>query len=85
MNNSDFIDTNITSPKNNLNKILDNAQRNTKIKDLIEKSKSDLLALIKLRKENPNNPNIAYLNINSLREKIITLLEICLKSFIDIL
>ena len=85
MNNSDFIDTNITSPKNNLNKILDNAQRNTKIKDLIEKSKSDLLALIKLRKENPNNPNIAYLNINSLREKIITLREICLKSFIDIL
>ena len=85
MNNSDFIDTNVTSPKNNLNKILDNAQRNSKIKDLIEKSKSDLLALIKLRKENPNNPNIAYLNINSLREKIITLLEICLKSFIDIL
>ena len=59
MNNSDFIDTNVTSPKNNLNKILDNAQRNSKIKDLIEKSKSDLLALIKLRKENPNNPNIA--------------------------
>ena len=85
MNNSDFIDTNVTSPKNNLNKILDNAQRNSKIKDLIEKSKSDLLALIKLRKENPNNPNIAYLNINSLREKIITLREICLKSFIDIL
>ena len=69
MNNSDFIDTNVTSPKNNLNKILDNAQRNSKIKDLIEKSKSDLLALIKLRKENPNNPNIAYLNINSLSEK----------------
>ena len=85
MNNSDFIDTNVTSPKNNLNKILDNAQRNSKIKDLIEKSKSDLIALIKLRKENPNNPNIAYLNINSLREKIISLREICLKSFIDIL
>ena len=85
MNNSDFIDTNVTSPKNNLNKILDNAQRNNKIKDLIEKSKSDLIALIKLRKENPNNPNIAYLNINSLREKIISLREICLKSFIDIL
>ena len=85
MNNSDFIDTNVTSPKNNLNKILDNAQRNSKIKELIEKSKSDLIALIKLRKENPNNPNIAYLNINSLREKIISLREICLKSFIDIL
>ena len=35
------------------------------MKDLTEKSKSDLLGLIKLRKENPNNPNIAYLNVNS--------------------
>ena len=84
-NNSDFIDTNVTSPKNNLNKILDNAQRNSEIKDLTEKSKSDLLGLIKLRNENPNNPNIAYLNINSLREKIVNLREICLKSSIDIL
>ena len=41
--------------------------------------------LIKPRKENPNSPNIAYLNLNSLREKIISLREICLKSFIDIL
>ena len=41
--------------------------------------------LIKLRKENPNNPNIAYLNINSLREKIISPREICLYSSIDIL
>ena len=49
---------NITSPINNLNKILDNAQSD--IKDLIEKSKSDLSGLTKLRKENPNNPNIAY-------------------------
>ena len=44
-----------------------------------------MLGLKKLRKENPNNPNIAYLNINSLREKIISLQEICLKSSIDIL
>ena len=66
VNNSDFIDTNATSPKNNLNKILDDAQRNSEFKDLTEKSKSDLLGLVKLRKENPNNPNIAYLNINSL-------------------
>ena len=57
------MNTNVTLPKNNLNKILDNAQRNSEIKDLIEKSKSDLSGLIKLRKENPNNPNIAYLNI----------------------
>ena len=44
-----------------------------------------MLGLIKLRKVNPNNPNIAYLNINSLREKITSLREICLKSSIDIL
>ena len=36
--------------------------------------------IIKLREENPNNQNIAYLNINSLREKII-----CLKRSVDIL
>ena len=75
----------LTSPKNNLNKVLDNEQRNSEIKDLAEKSKSDLLGLIKLRKENPNDPNIAYLNINSLREKITSLREICLKSSVDIL
>ena len=50
----------------------------------MEKSKSDLLGLLKLRKENRNNPNIAYLNINSVREKIISLQEICLESSIDI-
>ena len=38
--------------------------------------------VIKHRKENPNNPNIAYLNINSLRQ---SLREICLKSSIDII
>ena len=75
----------LTSPKNNLNKVLDNEQRNSEIKDLAEKSKSDLLGLIKLRKENPNDPNIAYLNINSLREKITSPREICLKSSVDIL
>ena len=41
--------------------------------------------LIKLNKENPNNPNIAYLNVNSLREKIISLPEIFLERSIDIL
>ena len=50
----------------------------------MEKSKSALLGLLKLRKENRNNPNIAYLNINSVREKIISLREICLESSIDI-
>ena len=50
----------------------------------MEKSKSDLLGLLKLRKENRNNPNIAYLNISSVREKIISLREICLESSIDI-
>ena len=44
-----------------------------------------MLDLIKLRKENPNNANIAYLNINTLTEKIINLPEICRKSSIDIL
>ena len=50
VNSSDFIDTNVSSPKNNLKKTLDNAQRDSGIKDLTEKSKSDLLSLIKLRK-----------------------------------
>ena len=78
-------DTNVRAPNNNLSKTLDNPQRDSDIKDLTEKSKSNLLALIKLRKRNPNNPNIIYLNINSLREKIISLREICLTSSIDIL
>ena len=71
VNNSCLIDTNLNSSKNNLNKTLDNAHKDSKIKDFTEKGKSDLSGLIKLRKENPNNPNIAaYLNINSLREKL---------------
>ena len=44
-----------------------------------------MLDIIKLRKENPNNPNIAYLNINTLTEKIVNLREICRESSIDIL
>ena len=52
---------------------------------MTEKGISDLPGLIKLRKENTNNPNIAYFNINSLREKLISLQEICLKSSIDVL
>ena len=54
VNNSDFIDTNVNSPNNNLNKILDNAQRDSEIKGLTKKGKSDLSGLIKLKKENPN-------------------------------
>ena len=40
--------------------------------------------LIKPRKESPNNANIAYLNFNSLRIKIIILRDICLNNSIDI-
>ena len=65
----DFIDPNLSFLNSNLNKPLDNAQRDREIKDLTDKSKSDLLGLIKLRKENPNNPNTVYLNTNCLREK----------------
>ena len=65
----DFIDPNLSFLNSNLNKPLDNAQRDREIKDLTDKSKSDLLGLIKLRKENPNNPNTVYLNTNRLREK----------------
>ena len=85
VNNSVLIDTNVSSPNNNLNKTLDIAHRHSEIKDLTEKGISDLLGLVKLRKENPNNPNIAYLNINSLKEKMINLQEICPKSSIDLL
>ena len=65
----DFIDPNLSFLNSNLNKSLDNAQRDRETKDLTDKSKSDLLGLIKLRKENPNNPNTVYLNTNRLREK----------------
>ena len=65
----DFIDPNLSFLNSNLNKPLDNAHRDRETKDLTDKSKSDLLGLIKLRKENPNNPNTVYLNTNCLREK----------------
>ena len=52
---------------------------------MTEKTKSVLSYLIKLIKENSNNPNIANLNINSLRKKIISLRGICIKISIDIL
>ena len=60
----DFIDPNLSFLNSNLNKPLDNAQRDRETKDLTDKSKSDLLGLIKLRKE-----NTVYLNTNRLREK----------------
>ena len=46
---------------------------------------SDLKRLKVLRVENDSNPIVAYLNINSLSEKINHLLEICKDSPIDIL
>ena len=73
VNNSDFIDTNVSTPTNNLNKNLDNAQRGCKIKKVAEKSKSYLSGLIRLKKENTNNRNIAFPNINNLKEKAICL------------
>ena len=42
-------------------------------KENIFNIKSDVLGLIKLRKEYPNNRNIRYSNINSLSENIINL------------
>ena len=74
---NNFKGTNINSATNNLNKNLENTQRDSEIEDLTDKNKFDLSGLIKLRKEEPNNPYIAYLNI-SLR-------EICLKISINIL
>ena len=49
------------------------------------KFESDLEGLINLRKAYQNNPLIAYLNINSLREKIISLREILKKAKSDVL
>ena len=46
---------------------------------------SDLKKLKVLRVENDSNPIVAYLNINSLGEKINHLREICKKSLIDTL
>ena len=37
VNNSDFIDTNVSSPNNDLNKAVDNVQRDSEIEDLTEK------------------------------------------------
>ena len=73
VNNSDFIDTNVSTPTNNLNKNLDNAERGCKIKKVTGKSKSYLSGLIRLKKENTNNRNIAFSNINNLKEKAICL------------
>lgn len=46
---------------------------------------SDVSGLIKLKTEYPNNPNIAYLNISSVSEKLTNLRELRLKTLIDIL
>ena len=49
------------------------------------KFESDLEGLINLTRAYQNNPLIAYLNINSLQEKIISLREILKKTKIDVL
>ena len=49
------------------------------------KFESDLEGLINLRRSYQNNPLIAYLNINSLQEKIVSLKEILKKTEIDVL
>ena len=67
---NNFKGTNINSATNNLNKNLENTQRDSEIEDLTDKNKFDLSGLIKLRKEEPNNSYIAYLNISSLRKKL---------------
>ena len=47
-----------------------------KNKNYSEKTFSSVSGLIELRKKYPNNSTIGYLNINSLRNKIIDLREI---------
>ena len=46
---------------------------------------SDIIGLVDLRNNFPQNPIISYLNINSLRNKIFHLREICDKAPVDIL
>ena len=46
---------------------------------------SDIIGLVDLRNNFPQNPIISYLNINSLRNKIFHLWEICDKAPVDIL
>ena len=43
---------------------------------------SDLEVLAKLRRDYPSNPMIGYLNINSIRNKIVQLTDICKTSTI---
>ena len=45
---------------------------------------SDIQGLINLRKPSQNNPLIGYVNINSLKEKIVSLREVISKASIDI-
>ena len=47
--------------------------KKSEIKDLTEKTKSDVSGLIRLKKEYSNKPNIAYLNINNLQKEIETI------------
>ena len=53
-------------------------------KSYSRKTFSSISKLIELRNKYPNNPIIGYLNINSLRNKIIDLREIMTKAPLDI-
>ena len=59
-------------------------QRQNISQNVSENLDSDLKKLKVLRVENDSNPIVAYLNINSLEEKINRLREICKESSIDI-
>ena len=68
----------ITAHHNSIN------QRQNISQNVSENLDSDLKKLRVLRVENDSNPIAAYLNINSLEEKINRLREICKESSIDI-
>ena len=59
-------------------------QRQNISQNVSENLDSDLKKLRVLRVQNDSNPIVAYLNINSLEEKINRLRKICKESSIDI-
>ena len=68
---------------NDINKV-DNYEIKGDHNNVISNTESDILSLMKIRKELPNNPNICYLNINSLGNKIDGIREFCFKIPVDI-
>jgi len=68
---------------NDVNKV-DNYEVKGDHNNVISNTESDILSLMKIRKELPNNPNICYLNINSLGNKIDGIREFCFKIPVDI-